>query len=504
MRHSTCLSILLLVSAQQVAASSSHRLAMAPSAPPPGACQPFKVTSPEDYSLLGAGGYSGRSLDRQIDQSGHEATQIDVVVNSGAKPVVLMLGAYEPTIWNISWTRNSYIAAIVLSGYHHQVAAGVPKDVPVMTATYDNKNPCGYFYSSSEGNEKINPLARRLFGRPVALFYPVKDGRVTIGDPVADMTGLLTARDNPPEQHFDQTAPLAGMAGLEDGLKRGLLRRATQQDADEWFAADAAATPARDEPPVAGGKEPKSPRISPHEAYVVLGPFRYPAGLYGGNSATFFVPKGVPAPSGNPGHSAVYDFNALEARSKSVRASQAAKRSTLRADDFKRLSAADIETRLESEHPSAYYFYAHELFQSNRKDDAVFWFYVGQLRYRFHLLANPNLPSDQDSAAFASLSATIGAQINSYAGGRPREWVRQIDRALKWDAQHENKFTSVSEHAAAHKQTRVGAEKLRAHIVENAEIIEKERRKNGLEYEHASCMTRSSALHLALLIRVAP
>jgi hypothetical protein len=44
---------------------------------------------------------------------------------------------------------------------------------------------------------------------------------------------------------------------------------------------------------------------------VVLKPFTYPAGLYGGNSATFLIPKGVPKPKGNSGHSSVYDFNTL-------------------------------------------------------------------------------------------------------------------------------------------------------------------------------------------------
>jgi hypothetical protein len=44
---------------------------------------------------------------------------------------------------------------------------------------------------------------------------------------------------------------------------------------------------------------------------VVLKPFRLPPGLYGAHSATFFVPKGVPRPTGELGHSVLYDFNTL-------------------------------------------------------------------------------------------------------------------------------------------------------------------------------------------------
>ncbi|MFY0573279.1 hypothetical protein ACN28S_01935 [Cystobacter fuscus] len=46
-----------------------------------------------------------------------------------------------------------------------------------------------------------------------------------------------------------------------------------------------------------------------YNEYVVLRPMTFPAGLYGANSAVFFVPKGTERPRGNPGGSVVYDFN---------------------------------------------------------------------------------------------------------------------------------------------------------------------------------------------------
>src|SRR5688572_18157081 len=51
-----------------------------------------------------------------------------------------------------------------------------------------------------------------------------------------------------------------------------------------------------------GVPRPRVPHV--HQGFVVLSQFTFPAGLYGGNSATFFVPKGVRRPTGNPGHSA--------------------------------------------------------------------------------------------------------------------------------------------------------------------------------------------------------
>ena len=77
------------------------------------------------------------------------------------------------------------------------------------------------------------------------------------------------------------------------------------------------------------------------------------------------------------------------------------------------------------------------MFREGKKDEAVFWFYVGQLRYRFHLKANPNMDPSGDPALFSSLSATVGKTINEYAGGNVKDWVKAIDRALKWDADAE-------------------------------------------------------------------
>ena len=72
-------------------------------------------------------------------------------------------------------------------------------------------------------------------------------------------------------------------------------------------------------------------------------------------------------------------------------------------DDFQRLSADELKKGIEKRHPAAYYLLAQKLFASGGRDEAVFWFYAGQLRYRFHLAASPELPTSGDPALFASL-----------------------------------------------------------------------------------------------------
>ncbi len=261
--------------------------------------------------VFATGAYSGRTLDFQIDQSGHQATQIDVAVNHRGTPVVLMLGAYEPTIWNIGWSQGTQIAAVLVGGYHRQVIAGLPSSVPTLISSYDNKGACGYFYISADKLDGLNPKSRKVFGRAVDMVYPAKDGRAVIGDALTPSDSLVTGTGKSPEAYRAVDTPLAGPAGLTDAVSKGLLREATTADAQPWAVAQAALPTLADVPPVAGvGRpQPKAPGL--YNAYVVLKPMVVPAGLYGANAATFFAPRGVPRPTGNLGHSHLYDFNTL-------------------------------------------------------------------------------------------------------------------------------------------------------------------------------------------------
>lgn len=236
-------------------------------------CSFADLKLPADVAVYAAGAYSGRTLGFQIDQSGHEARQIDVTVHSPNQPVVLMLGAYEPTVWNVGWSGKTKILAVLVGGYHRQAIAGLEPDTPRINSSYDNRGPCGYFYVTPDNLAPLNPLAKRVFERPVDMVFPAVKGKVLVGTPLAVGTPLVTSSSVRPESFRDTTAPLAGPAGVADAVRKGLLRKATAADADAWADAVLQNSPPRDIPPVAG--------------------------------------QGVPKPDGNPGHCGVYDFNTL-------------------------------------------------------------------------------------------------------------------------------------------------------------------------------------------------
>jgi len=52
------------------------------------------------------------------------------------------------------------------------------------------------------------------------------------------------------------------------------------------------------------------------------------------------------------------------------------------AQDPATLSIEQLRSTIENQHPSGFYILAAKLFAAGKKDEAVFWFYAGQLRYR--------------------------------------------------------------------------------------------------------------------------
>ena len=270
---------------------------------------PSLVPADAPLKVYAAGAYGGRRLGMHIDRSGHEAGRIDVAVNEPGTRVALMLGSYDPVVWHVGWSQGTTIAAVLVGGYHHQVVTGLPEHVPVLVSTYDNKGPCGYFYVTAEKAGTLNPVARRAFGQPVDMVYPARDGRVVVGQALQGGATLSTAASAKPDEVFKVAERLAGgQAGLAHAVSQGWLREARPEDTRAWLAARAT-VPAADVPPVAGGQPPGEIRM--HNGYVVLRPFELPPGLHGAHSATFFVPKGVSRPTGDLGHSVLYDFNTL-------------------------------------------------------------------------------------------------------------------------------------------------------------------------------------------------
>jgi hypothetical protein len=266
------------------------------------------IKLPADFQVLATGAYRGRDLDFRVGRNGNRASQIDVIVNSPGKPVALMLGAYDPVVWNLSWTSGTRIVAVYVGGYEPQQLVGPGANGPTLISTYEQKekSPCPYFYLGGEGGlATVNPAARRVFGKPVDMLYPVgKDGSIFVGKGASP--GSFSYRRTP-TPNPEPRNPLLAEAGIDFAIKMGQLRKASAADGELWARAlTQNGHVAQDLPPVVGQSQAGF-APPPDRVYIVLSrEFIFPDGLYGAHSVTFVVPPGVPRPRGNPGHSAVY------------------------------------------------------------------------------------------------------------------------------------------------------------------------------------------------------
>lgn len=69
---------------------------------------------------------------------------------------------------------------------------------------------------------------------------------------------------------------------------------------------------------------------------------------------------------------------------------------------FTDMSIAELKDHATSTHPAGLYVLTAKLLKEDKKNEAVFWFYVAQLRFRFYLAANPDLEKSGDPALFSS------------------------------------------------------------------------------------------------------
>jgi hypothetical protein len=145
------------------------------------------------------------------------------------------------------------------------------------------------------------------------------------------------------------------------------------------------------------------------------------------------------------------------------------------------MNGAQVENALINGHPANYFTLAAKLFSEGNKQEGVKWFYVGQIRYRAYLQANPSLDPSGDPALFSSLMYTVGTPLNGYIGGDTDAWMATIDSAVQWHDGHPDNFLDKDKNQAVYSAVLSGLDSLKQYIADNKDAIRKEREANGLE-----------------------
>lgn len=116
-------------------------------------------------------------------------------------------------------------------------------------------------------------------------------------------------------------------------------------------------------------------------------------------------------------------------------------------------------------HPIAMFFLAKRLSDAGRMEDALFWFYEGQLRWRAHLAMNKD---QMEADEYERLFSDIGPDINKFAARHIPIWLATIDKVLAWDTAHPDDFTPPGDDK---NKSREGLAKFKDYIVAHKDEI---------------------------------
>lgn len=100
-------------------------------------------------------------------------------------------------------------------------------------------------------------------------------------------------------------------------------------------------------------------------------------------------------------------------------------------------------------HPVAMMLLAKRLYDADRRDEAVFWFYASQLRWRAWLTG----PGSREQDQFARLFETLGPDINVHGFCNVDMLLATYARVVEWDETHPDALTPD---VATRKSTRDG------------------------------------------------
>ena len=296
----TVLFFCLLLLVLQTFAGCAGKKAAEPEPAEPDYSRCSFASLPSEFKVYAIGTYGGlEPVDIDVTGSGHETTKADVVVSDEEKPVVLVLSAYDSTIWNIGRTKNSRIAAVYASGYYKPGIAGLAKETPLRITSFEEQGQtkdgvCPYFYFYQEGaaQKTAGKIVRKILGRNVDEYVFKADEGVFYAGPMTNRDVVFAG-----ESMLQATGDPQGKRGLARLVQEKAIRPATKADIDAWVKGAA-----RKE----NVAESEFQDLQEEETYVVLREFRLPKGLYGSNAVAFIIPKGVAAPIGEKGHCLFY------------------------------------------------------------------------------------------------------------------------------------------------------------------------------------------------------
>ncbi len=120
--------------------------------------------------IAALGAYEGRAdPSAATNADNHKIGRVNLTAAQSGPPMILIVSAYNPVIWDFSKVPSNRVRAVLAMGYYDQVVKGLPHSVPVRMNSYETPDArCGEFTYAYEGGPELDKLVgnvRSMFGR---------------------------------------------------------------------------------------------------------------------------------------------------------------------------------------------------------------------------------------------------------------------------------------------------------------------------------------------------
>lgn len=294
-----------------------------------------KIPIPENVSVYAIGAKKGKPIDVSFGAN-RNSYVFDLYVNSPKKPVVLILWAYEATLWKINLSEGTQLAGVIAGGYYTQIITGVSQNLPVFLTHYAGHirtvGPCRpHRFDSNDANahNAVKTYAEWVLERPVTNFHLVKNdekGEIHLGETVNNKTVFTVMNEDANSAGMIYSSSQFYKAEtLTQGINNGMIRKATEMEINSWNKQRSAIDTEIYEETLKKLGQSKADEelrkqlvrenygppllIIPREAYVVLNSgYTVPLGI----EEYFILPHGTKPATGGYGRSQLMDMNTME------------------------------------------------------------------------------------------------------------------------------------------------------------------------------------------------
>lgn len=128
---------------------------------------------------------------------------------------------------------------------------------------------------------------------------------------------------------------------------------------------------------------------------------------------------------------------------------------------------------LDKGNPLGFYYKAMELISNFKPDQAAFLMNLGQLRFKYYNLTNPEYTKSGDGALATSLNYMLAEPISQFYKANVDNYIAVLNACIAWHAKHDYEFVTSNRDTSKYHQLTHQMTAVRDNYLNNKETFQK-------------------------------